>query len=224
MKILRPLFKTVLALLIFIALYALAAFTLPHIHVNTTTVNSSKPIRIFVISNGVHTDIAVPAVSPYKDWTPEFPRDTFQATNSVLSYISFGWGDKGFYLNTKTWDDLTFSTAFKAAFGLSSSLMHVRYRKEPKVVKGSRVELFIDEDSYKKLITCIENSFEKNNGQFTLVGPRDYDGNDRFYEAKGTYSLFNTCNSWTTGTLKETGLEVACWSPFAGGLIGSLEP
>src|ERR1044071_2268413 len=77
-------------------LYFLCAFTLPCIPVNEKqqVVNDSVPI--FVISNGVHTDIAVPSRSTLKNWENTFCRDSFGVKDLSYSYIAFGWGDKGF--------------------------------------------------------------------------------------------------------------------------------
>ena len=41
-----------------------------------------------------------------------------------------------------------------------------------------------------------------------------YGKNDAFYEAKGSYSLFYTCNSWVNENLKEVGLKACRWTLF----------
>jgi uncharacterized protein (TIGR02117 family) len=214
--------KSLLLIIAFLALYMIAAFTLPHISVNTEFVNKEDSVKIFVRSNGVHTDILVPATNQFKDWTRTFQKGNFDVKDSIHNYLGFGWGDKGFYLDTPTWDDLTFSTAFKATFGLSSTAMHVRYFKTPKVKKEKCVQLFISEDQYKKLIQLIEASFKKQNEEFQKIDHPGYGEEDRFYEAIGTYSAFKTCNVWTNNCLKEIGIKVALWSPFSAGLISSL--
>jgi hypothetical protein len=48
----------------------------------------------------------------------------------LVNYLAFGWGDKGFYLNTPEWADLKVSTALNAAFGLSSSAIHSTFYKK----------------------------------------------------------------------------------------------
>lgn len=220
-RILKILVRCLLIITGFIALYAVAAFSLPHITVNNSFVPDTTGVRILVISNGVHTDIAMPAITPQKDWTRMFPKDTFGITDARYSHIAFGWGDKGFYLHTPKWSDLRFSTAFNAAFGLSTTAMHVRYLKNTHV-KENCTELFISEAAYGELIRYIEGSFkQKPSGPVKIQHP-GYGHFDRFYEAQGTYSLFKTCNSWTNTGLQTTGVKVACWSPFAAGLMNSL--
>src|SRR5690349_18008840 len=125
--ILRLTLKIFLYLLGFIALYALAAFLMPYVKVNRDYVQAKEGITIYVESNGVHTDFVLPVKQAQKDWSLMFPYKDFEAVDSSYSYVSVGWGDKGFFLNTPTWADLTFSTAFKAATGLSSTAMHITY-------------------------------------------------------------------------------------------------
>ena len=50
-----------------------------------------------------------------------------KSKDSTAEYLAFGWGDKGFYLDTPEWSDLKASTAFKAAFALGNSAMHTTF-------------------------------------------------------------------------------------------------
>jgi uncharacterized protein (TIGR02117 family) len=203
--------------------YLLAAYALPFIPVNNDYKDADGGIKVFVLSNGVHTDIVVPAKTEYKDWTLSFPKEGFDVKDSLHTFIAFGWGDKGFYLYTPEWSDLKASTAFKACFGLGGTAMHVTYRKE-RTAESECCEIFtITQEQYEKLIAFIETSFEKKENAFIKIKHPGYGSFDRFYEAKGRYSLFKTCNIWTNNGLKETGVKVGYWSPFADGLINSLK-
>lgn len=176
-----------------------------------------------IVSNGVHTDIAVPARSSSVNWQVDFPADSFSVKGKENTYIAFGWGDKEFYLNTPTWGDLKASTVIKALSGYNETAMHVRYLKEETKDNKHCQLLWIDSLQYRHLITCIKNSFEESNGHFIKLTHPGYGNLDRFYEARGHYSLFNTCNNWTCIILSKSGLKVACWSPFAGPLLRSVK-
>jgi uncharacterized protein (TIGR02117 family) len=222
-RILKITLKLFAGILVFLALYFAAAYTFPHISVNDDFVNKKEGVKIYIVSNGVHTDIVTPSKTQFKNWNTIFPPEQFQANDSSYSYTAFGWGDKGFYLNTPTWDDLTFSTAFKATFGLSGTAVHVRYVKEPKVKAGKCVAITIDEVSYLKLIAYIEHSFLTKASSVIKIDHPGYGEHDLFYEAVGTYSAFKTCNVWTNHGLEEIGVKVCFWSPFSEGLMSSLE-
>ena len=204
-------------------LYFLCAFSLPEIPVNSQN-NSAKTdsVAVFVVSNGVHTDIALPSKHQLKNWEDVFCKDTFNIKDSIHNYIAFGWGDKGFYLNTPEWSDLKFSTAFKAAFGLGGTAMHVRYLKEPRKISEKTIRLNISKEQYQKLIDYIEKSFCLTEGCITKINHPGYDNFDLFYEANGKYSLIKTCNVWTNKALKYSGIKTGLWTPFASGLMNSI--
>jgi hypothetical protein len=67
------------------------------------------------------------------DWGKELPFDNTISKRYDFSYVSFGWGDKGFYLDTPSWAELQPSTAFVAAFGLENlpciALIILRWKK-----------------------------------------------------------------------------------------------
>lgn len=42
---------------------------------------------------------------------------------------------------------------------------------------------------------------------------------DNFYKAKGSYSCFNSCNSWVNRGFKRFGLRACLWTPFDFGLL-----
>ncbi|MFP3836064.1 DUF2459 domain-containing protein, partial [Chryseobacterium sp. SIMBA_028] len=43
--------------------------------------------------------------------------------------------------------------------------------------------------------------------------------NDAFYDAKGTYSFFYTCNTWANNALKAAGQKAALWTPSDFGIF-----
>jgi len=57
----------------------------------------------------------IPTQNEFIDWTTKVSPDDTKGKKKG-DWLAFGWGDKGFYLNTPTWADLKFSTAVKAAF------------------------------------------------------------------------------------------------------------
>lgn len=118
--------------------------------------------KIYVKTNGVHTDLCLPVKHDLMDWTSYIPVTDFPQTKNQ-TYISIGWGDKGFFLDTPTWDDLSLSTAFNAAFLPSETAMHVQYLEYEPVVSTSVKKKLISFERYQKLIVFIQDSFRENN-------------------------------------------------------------
>ncbi len=113
-----------------VILYLLLGYLIPFILVKAEKTDDPKVVEAYILTNGVHTDLVVPVKSEWADWSQKIPFDVTKGKNTDFKYVSFGWGDKGFYLDTPTWADLKFSTAFKAAFWMGQSAMHTTYYHE----------------------------------------------------------------------------------------------
>ena len=204
--------KVLLGIVLFLVLYVLVAFSLSRITVNTEADKQAQEVPIYIRTNGVHTDIIVPVKNIIKDWSQEVKVENTKAQDSTASYLAFGWGDKGFYLDTPQWSDLKAGTAFNAAFGLGNSAMHTTFCKSIRENKDC-VKVMISKENYQKLTDYIESSFQFDASQNTLFIPATtYGKNDSFYEANGKYSLFHTCNSWANGALKASNQKAAFWT------------
>lgn len=117
-RLFRVLFKTILWFIGTIGVYLVLAVILSKIVINSKVGESQEGLDIYIITNGVHTDLILPYKNDLHDWTPFVKSIDTKSGSPTSQYVSFGWGDKGFYLETKTWADLKFSTAFNALFYL----------------------------------------------------------------------------------------------------------
>jgi uncharacterized protein (TIGR02117 family) len=212
----RLFYKLLLGVVGFVAVYSLVVFALSRITVNKEDPDPAKDIAIYIKSNGVHTDIVVPVNNEIKDWRDEIAFDHTVSKDSTYQYIGFGWGDKGFYLNTPQWSDLKVSTACNAMFYLGTSAMHATFFHGLK--EGERcVKINISQAEYQKLVAYIQTGFC---GQKVTVIPNAHYGeNDSFYEGEGRYSLFYTCNSWANNALKAANQKAAFWTLTDTGIL-----
>ncbi|MDH1603748.1 TIGR02117 family protein [Empedobacter sp. GD03739] len=222
-KIFRILLKILGLLVLLIVVYLLAVVLLPLIPVNKQKDKPNDQITAYILTNGVHTDIVVPVKSETIDWSTFVP---FSHTKSKkeYKYIAFGWGDKGFYLDTPEWKDLKFSTAFNAAFWLGDSAMHTTfYDKMTESEDCKRVDLSVEE--YQKLIVYIKQSFDldQNNKVELIKTDAVYGDSDSFYEVKRSYSLFFTCNTWAASALKAANKEGPLWTATQQGIFRHYE-
>jgi uncharacterized protein (TIGR02117 family) len=215
----RLLLKAAFGLIIFLAVYFAVEFVASSITCLGEK-KSPKEMFIFLQTNGVHTDLIVPIKNRAFDWSSVIDINTTRSKDTSVKYIAIGWGDKGFYLETPSWDELKVSTAAKAALGLSSTAMHCTFHKAP-IENENRRRIFLSYKQYKRLVHFILTSFEwTNSRQSILVNTKiRYDEYDTFYEAAGHYSLFKTCNTWTNQALKSAGLTSAYWAAFEGRIM-----
>ena len=202
-----------------IGFYFLVAFCLSRITVNAHPTNKQE-VAIYVISNGIHTDIVMPAATPAINWTKKIPYANTLKADSTYQYLAIGWGDKEFYLETPEFADLKLTTAVKAISGLSTSAMHATYYQYMEENNQCK-KVMISNMQYQKLIRYVSDSFTPDaKGNFIKIKTNiRYDIGDAFYEAKGSYSIFKTCNTWTNAALKACGQRSCLWTIFDTGIL-----
>ena len=203
--------KMILWFIFGIAGYLFAALVLSVIPTYPSNLNCSPDERIFVSSNGVHLDIIIPV----EELHPELKRQL--ELPSGTKYVSFGWGDKEFYINTPEWSDLTFPVAFRAVFMRSETAMHVTLYNTS-FAFWRKMELCPAQT--KRLNEYIFKSFALNsNKRIVKLTVSGYGSNDFFYLANGSFSLFKTCNIWVNKAFKTIKIKTSVWSPFDFGIL-----
>jgi uncharacterized protein (TIGR02117 family) len=213
-------------------LYAACALVLGLVAVNRDYREPPAGITIYLRHNGVHTDLLLPVVTQQADWRRAFPAADFGTplqplhtrlalaadippdVNPLATFVAIGWGDRGFYFDTPTWNDLSAFTAIRALSGLGDSVMHVEYRPTPQPSASLR-KLTLSDATYKRLVAVIDSAFTRDAAGARRPYPgRGYTVHDTFYAAQGHFSPFNTCNEWVRATLAAAGVRVPAWAPF----------
>ncbi|MEM7187408.1 MAG: TIGR02117 family protein [Bacteroidota bacterium] len=218
-KLILILLKLILGIVFYLSLHLGVAYVLSRIAVEGEP-DTPKEISIYILTNGTHTDIVLPVSTDQIDWSQQIKYEHTVSTDTTYSYIGIGWGDRTFYMNTPEWSDLKVSVALKAALGLSPSAMHTTYHKELKTGPHCK-EIQISKEQYGRLIEYITDRFEQDaKGNFIPIATTaNYGNNDAFYEANGSLSIYNTCNTWVNGALKEAGQRACVWTLFDTGIF-----
>ena len=209
---LLKLFGKLLAwLLALVALYLAVAVVGSLIPTNPDKVAGPQVQRIWVASNGVHTDFII---------ATESVAGPIRAQLGYLadySYLAFGWGDKGFYLDTPTWSELKVSTAIRAMLLPSPTAMHVTGYQ---TIGNDWASVAVTEAQVATLLNYIDGSFRVDEvGQLIRIDDAGYGDNDEFYEAVGSYNAVYTCNNWVNQGLKRMDVRTARWSPSEWGIM-----
>ena len=197
-----------------LTLFLLSAWIGSAIPRNSGWIEPDRGVEIMIETNGVHTAIVMPLVSPQKDWRPDFPTADLGAPYRPYTHVSVSWGEREVFLNTPTWGDITLSTIAGAVVS-GDSLLHVAHYVRPAPGADLR-PLLVTETQYARLVAAIEREVIPPQERETYPG---YFDNDVFYDAPGTYHLGNTCNQWTSDTLALAGIRIGLWTPLAGGVM-----
>ncbi len=222
-RLLKIFGRTLLFFISFCLIYLLSAYGLSRISI-AKEADTLDEVSIFIKTNGVHTDIVVPTKNEQIDWSKEVKFSNTSSKDTSYKYLAMGWGDKGFYLETPTWAELRASVAFKAATGLGATALHATYYQEMHIDSTCR-KINISKNQYSRLIEYINQSIQQDtNGHWINIKTNaNYGSTDAFYEAKGSYSLFHTCNTWANNGLKSCGQKHCYWTPFDTGIFINYE-
>lgn len=177
--------------------------------------------RILVLSNPIHTDIAVPADADILARFGFLRDGALDLDDPNLRYIIFGWGGRSFYTETPTWPDLKAMPVFKS-FSLDNSVMHVSLAGDIPLDHPSVMAVDVGEEGYRRLLGFVLGSFTEQVGKPMPLAGFSYGENDAFFEAEGYFNAFLGCNTWTAAALRQAGLVSGWWTALPWLLRASL--
>ncbi len=175
--------------------------------------NSSKTQKIYILYNSMHSDIVFNLETSKVDWNRFLPQ---VVQGRKIGYLAFGWGDKETYLNTPTWDDLKLSTALKALFLNTPSLLHVAYYRDIDYYQTK--EVVLTQKQFDSLEQILKREFSK----VPYYEAKGFGRDDAFYSSNRVYNAINTCNTWSGDRLREANIGMSYWTPFSFNVVESL--
>jgi uncharacterized protein (TIGR02117 family) len=143
--------------------------------------DNPETVEILVETNGVHTALVLPLVTPVKDWRATFPNEHINDPLQPYTHVSIGWGDRDIFLNTPTWADLTPATVFDILFGSGEGLVHAAHYVRPAADADIR-PLRLTTEQYRVVVRRVEALLPLAASSRHYPGYADYDA---FYEARG---------------------------------------
>jgi uncharacterized protein (TIGR02117 family) len=164
----------------------------------------------------------VPAEAAGVNWHPLAPPAHLREPARAGPYLAIGYGNRNFYLDTPTWADLSLPTALSAAFGQGPGLVHVEHEPIPRPDADHR-PITLSKDQYRRLAAHIRASFDIDaQGRSRPLLGHGYGPVDVFYEARGSYNAYRTCNEWTGEVLRRAGVKTGLWTPLSESIMWRL--
>ncbi len=202
------------AVIILIAALLLGSVPLPATISND--VQGDETITIYVLSNGFHSDIAVPRLGGDTFERLGLIEDDYPVQLDQVEYWAFGWGSKTAYTSLMAVSDLTLSIAAKA-LAFDESVMHITPLGA--LAAGENVYAFeISVPQYEALLENMKRFFASTEPLDVTQG-----FGDRFYKGKGRFAPWLSCNTWTGRRLREIGIGVGVWTPTSQSLEFGLQ-
>jgi uncharacterized protein (TIGR02117 family) len=175
--------------------------------------------QVCVSNVGIHTNIIVPIREEIFDWNQHLGlRELTSSGAEGYKYLSFGWGDRLFYMATPTPEDFKLSNALDALTTPGPSVMYVEklidipQNFEVKCVK-------VDRGDYLNLMAYIKSAFQMDKQQRAIIAGDGYNLDANFYEAIGSYSVLKSCNAWTAAALRTADLNTPLWDGLSSAIL-----
>lgn len=200
-------------------LFMLAAWAGSAVPRNSGWTEPQHGVEIMVETNGVHTALVLPLVTPEKDLRGIFSPSVLPLPDKPYTHVSVGWGEREVFLNTPTWADLSPLTLVRILGAGGDGLLHLTYYVRPAPSADMR-PIRLTPEQYVRLVAAIQKLAKAPDAP----SYRGYGANDVFYDAPGRYTAANTCNQWTSDMLAAAGVRTGWWTPFAGGVMKWLPP
>ena len=205
-------------LLLIVGLYMLAALVGSLIPRNGDWAEPERGITLYIETNGVHTGLIIPRQTDIADFSDLVRPDHLRDPGRYGSHLLIGWGDADFYRNTPTWDDFSLWRAIRAMAGTSDTVIHIDHLTYPQAYPQYRHAFRVSEEQYRRITAYLREQFATDAEGHSMAS-YGYDREDSFYQSRGTYSAFNSCNTWIADLLARGGVQAPLWTPFEGGVM-----
>ena len=122
-----------------------------------------------------------------------------------LPCLELGWGDRAYYMSS----DPTVWLTLHAALAPTSAVLHIEPRACP-AGSAARERLAMDfsPGGFTALALAISETVDRRSAPVAKPIARGRAPGARFYEARGSFHLFNTCNTWVARVLAAGGLPI----------------
>ena len=185
-------------------------------------IESQTTIDLYLLSNLLHVDIAVPLSQEVKRQFSFLKDDGFPLSHPQLVYLVIGWGSRRFYTSTKTLMDIGPGPVYTAITGDTSVLHIIPSRDISKLPNVKKIT--VTQAGFRSMMNNIRTSFAHSTGGKPMMLKGISHGlSDVFYQAKGNFNIFRPCNVWTAKMLRSAGVKTGIWTPTTYSLMMSLE-
>lgn len=187
--------------------------------VNCHTTNEKCQFPVCIIDDGMHINIVLLANNNIVDWGKFINISTIgKDDKGNYKHLTFGWGDRDFYIQTPTLAELNLITAFKALFLPTPSTILVQgFSEIPQNQETKCVE--VTQTDYLQLTQFIQKTFQVNSQNEPIRIANGHSSNSGFYAANGNYSILKTCNNWVAEALRKANVDTPLWAGLSSAVM-----
>ncbi|WBU51982.1 DUF2459 domain-containing protein [Paracoccus sp. SCSIO 75233] len=195
----RRLFRSLLVAGLLLFLAPLGGAVLPgHVTPVSGGDMAGDEVVIGLIQGVIHTDLMLPL-------TPQTRKDfDFAGIPDGAEWLAVGWGAREFYTTVASLSDLSAGKIWRAVSGDSSVMRYV-----PVGPMQPSMTMTLSAAEYDALRAAIlADTLVDQPVARDLLTP-----GDKYFAARGRFSILNTCNQWISRTLRRAGQGFGGWTP-----------
>jgi len=174
--------------------------------------------KVYIASDGFHTNFFIPVETSAFNWRHQLNLDQIaNRPSQAYQYLQFGWGDRIFYIETPSWDQVRPSNALRALFYWQndSALFIKGHPTLPQIPSEQMQCVKLSEADYLALMQFIQGTFDWGDRAYPQRLASGQDQASGFFAANGHYSILTTCNSWTANGLRAANVNTPLWAGLA---------
>jgi uncharacterized protein (TIGR02117 family) len=171
--------------------------------------------KIHVVSNGWHVSL----VLPVGDWPRDLAHGPYRVDVSQARLVAFGWGERRFYMDTRTFADIDFATGLRALAWNADTVVHATFLDAVDEAHPRVRTLIVSQAQLDALNAHVRESFAAATPEPVGDG---FGPADAFFRARGVYSPIATCNEWVGAALRNAGIPIGAWTPLSQSLLWRL--
>ncbi|WP_117191686.1 TIGR02117 family protein [Rhizobium terrae] len=203
--------RRLLILILIIVLAVMAGTFIPRPFLVPERSPTAETRRILVLSNPIHTDIAIPLNEDTRMVYAFLAEAGVPVADPAAQWLILGWGGRAFYLETPTWGDLKPFPVFRA-LTIDRSVMHVDVAGGIDEGHPTVTAFDLAPQQFQQLSDFIQASFVREGDKAAVIPEAGYGAYDRFFEANGSFNALIGCNTWTARALRAAGLRTGWWN------------
>ncbi|MFN8743202.1 MAG: DUF2459 domain-containing protein [Pirellula sp.] len=225
-KLLSKGVRIFIVLSVLVGLFMASSYLLARLPVNRGYQHATQDgVEVLLINNGVHVDLVIPLDEPSFRMRTLLEGGNYKTDPQLYTHAILGWGNRKFYLETQSWNDIKLSNVLFAFSGLGETTVHVDLTSGFLFsMKRERQRLLrLSQSQFVSLCEHIDRTLKKDAlGKPLPIECEPYGNADCFFEGVGSYHLFRTCNVWVGEGLKQSGVRVGFWTVTPNSLFACL--
>ncbi|MFN3210380.1 MAG: DUF2459 domain-containing protein [Roseovarius sp.] len=169
------------------------------------------PVEIRLVAGPIHYDFLLPLTHRTREGLGMLKEAGLPLQEPQARWLVIGWGSRAFYTHEGSYGDVPAATLWRAVTGDAAVLRADVIGPLPSDFEAPVLRL--TQAQYSALLTAIADDLNRDANAARALTVRGFTDSDMLFEARGSFHIFRTCNTWIARTLRRAGVPFGFWTP-----------